>query len=77
MKTISFFISLFVISAGARLVTIASILHPAWLAVVIPRLIAAAAAFGLYVLGRRGVRHVRRAGDRAETSARTSPRMAA
>ena len=44
METISFFISLFVISAGAILVAIASILHLAWLAVVIPLLIAAGAA---------------------------------
>jgi len=76
MEAISFFISLFVISAGALLVTIASILHLAWLAVVIPLLIAAAAACGLYALGRRGSRHVSGAGDR-DTSSKKSHRIAA
>jgi hypothetical protein len=77
MEAISFFISLFVISAGAILVAIASILHLAWLAVVIPLLIAAGAAFGLYAFGRRGPRHENRARDRAEAPAKKSQRMAA
>jgi len=77
METISFFISLFVISAGALLVTIASILHLAWLGVIIPLLIAAAAAFGLYALGRREPRHVSRTGDRTDTSSKKSHRIAA
>ncbi|HTG11556.1 MAG TPA: hypothetical protein VK746_12215 [Candidatus Eisenbacteria bacterium] len=77
MEAILFFISLFVISAGAILVAIASILHLAWLAVVIPVLIAAGAAFGLYAQGRRGPRNENRTRGRAETSAKKSQRMAA
>ena len=70
-------ISLFVISAGALLVTIASIFRLAWLAVIIPTLVAAAAACGLFVLSRRNSRHVNRSPDRTGTPSRKSPRMAA
>ena len=77
MEAISFFISLVVISAGALLVTIASIVRMTWLAVVIPLLIAVAAAVGLFVLGRRTSRHTSGAGRRTETSSGKSPRMVA
>jgi hypothetical protein len=76
MEAISFFISLVVISAGALLVTIASIVRMTWLAVVIPLLIAVAAAVGLFVLGRRTSRHTSGRDRRAETSSGKS-RMAA
>jgi hypothetical protein len=76
MESISFFISLVVISAGALLVTIASIVRMAWLAVVVPLLIAVAAAVGLFVLGRRTARHTSGRGRRAEASSGKS-RMAA
>jgi len=46
-------LSLFLISAGALLVTLASMLRVAWLAVIIPLLIVAAAAVGLFALIRR------------------------
>jgi hypothetical protein len=63
------FISLFLISAGAMLVTIASILRMAWLAVIVPALIAGAAAVGLFLLSRRKARRAR--------PSKSSPRMAA
>jgi hypothetical protein len=70
-------ISLFVIAAGALLVTIASILRVAWLAVIVPMLIAGAAAFGLFVLSRR--RRSRRVSRtiRADSPSGKTPRMAA
>ena len=77
MEAISFFISLVVISAGALLVTIASIVRMAWLAVVVPLLIAVAAAVGLFVLGRRTSRHASGTGRRTGTSSGKSSRMAA
>ncbi|HEY7437465.1 MAG TPA: hypothetical protein VIE41_20155 [Methylomirabilota bacterium] len=70
-------ISLFVISAGALLVTIASIFRLAWLAVIIPVLIAGAAAFGLFALRRRGPRRASRTTGRPDTPSKRSQRMAA
>jgi len=77
MESISFFISLVVISAGALLVTIASIVRMAWLAVVIPLLIAVAAAVGLFVLGRRPSRRTGGTDRGADPSSAKSRRMTA
>ena len=44
---------LFLLGIGAFLVSIASILRMAWVAVLIPMLIAGVAAYWLVVLGRR------------------------
>lgn len=51
-------ISMFLIGLGAVLVSLASTLGVAWLAVLIPVLIAAAAAVWLFRLSRRGRRRV-------------------
>jgi hypothetical protein len=65
---------LFFVGIGALLVSIVSILRMAWLAVVIPVLIAAGAAYGLFVLtDRRSSRPARR----TEASPEKSRRMAA
>jgi uncharacterized membrane protein YdfJ with MMPL/SSD domain len=66
-------IALFVISIGALLVTIASIIRSAWLAVMVPLLVAIGAAYGLFLLRRRRSRHASRAGKPSDQS----PRMAA
>jgi len=49
-------IALFFVGIGALLVSIVSMLHLAWLAVIIPLTIAGAAAFGVYRLGGRRTR---------------------
>jgi membrane protein implicated in regulation of membrane protease activity len=69
-------LALFFVGIGALLVSIVSMLHLAWLAVMLPLAIAIAAAFGIYSLGRRR----RRAAlpDRHERDRRPkSPRIAA
>ena len=69
-------LSLFLISAGALLVTLASMLRLAWLAVIIPMLIVAAAAVGLFALMRRRP-HRPSAGRRSDMPSKKSHRMAA
>lgn len=69
-------LSLFLISAGALLVTLASMLRVAWLAVIIPLLIVVAAAIGLFALVRRRP-HRLSSGRRSDVSSRKSHRMAA
>lgn len=70
------FVSLFLIAIGALLVSVASILRLAWLAVIIPMLIAGGAAYGLLVLRRRGPRRASRANSRPDIPEK-SERMAA
>jgi len=69
-------LSLFLISAGALLVTLASMLRLAWLAVIIPMLIVVAAAVGLFALMRRRP-HRLSAGRRSDMPSKKSHRMAA
>ena len=69
-------IALFFVGIGALLVSIVSMLHLAWLAVIIPLTIAGTAAFGLYWLGDRPRRLT--ASDRDERDHRAkSSRIAA
>jgi len=49
-------VMLFLLGIGALLLSIASLLRMAWLAVIIPMLIAGVAAYWLFALGRRGPR---------------------
>jgi divalent metal cation (Fe/Co/Zn/Cd) transporter len=65
---------LFLVGIGALLVSIASILRMAWLAVVAPLLIAGVAAYWVLALGRR---RPRRLVDQAARAHRTDDRMAA
>lgn len=65
---------LFLLGIGSLLVSIASILRMAWLAVIIPMVIAGAAAYWVFSLSRRGPR---RAVDRAMRAKKTDTRMAA
>lgn len=69
-------LSLFVISAGALLVTLASILGLAWLAIIIPLLIVAAAAVGLFALIRRRP-HRLSPGRRSDVPSKKPRQMAA
>ncbi|HEX6078262.1 MAG TPA: hypothetical protein VF197_01460 [Methylomirabilota bacterium] len=70
-------IALFFVGIGALLVSVVSMLHLAWLAVIIPLTIAGAAAFGVYWLGRRPTRRLA-ASDRHEGDDRSkSSRIAA
>jgi membrane protein implicated in regulation of membrane protease activity len=68
---------LFLVGTGALLVSIASILRMAWLAVVAPLLIAGVAAYWVLALGRRRSRRPRRLVDQATRAHRTDDRMAA
>ena len=68
-------ISMFLIGLGAVLVSLASTLGLAWLAVLIPVLIAAAAAVWLFRLSRRGRRRVH--ANRIMRAKRPERRMAA
>ncbi len=68
-------ISMFLIGLGAVLVSLASTLGLAWLAVLIPVLIAAAAAIWFFRLSRRGRRRVH--ANRIMRAKRPERRMAA
>ena len=68
-------ISMFLIGLGAVLVSLASTLGLAWLAVLVPVLIAAAAAVWLFRLSRRGRRRVH--ANRIMRAKRPERRMAA
>jgi membrane protein implicated in regulation of membrane protease activity len=68
---------LFLVGTGALLVSIASILRMAWLAVVAPLLIAGVAAYWVLALGRRRPRRPRRLVDQGTHAHRTDDRMAA
>ncbi len=68
-------ISMFLIGLGAVLVSLASTLGLAWLAVLIPVSIAAAAAVWLFRLSRRGRRRVH--ANRIMRAKRPERRMAA
>ena len=68
-------VSMFLIGLGAVLVSLASTLGLAWLAVLIPVLIAAAAAVWLFRLSRRGRRRVH--AKRIMRAKRPERRMAA
>jgi len=68
---------LFLVGIGALLVSIASILRMAWLAVVAPLLIAGVAAYWVLALGRRRPRRPRGLVDQAARAHRTDDRMAA
>ena len=69
--------SLFLVGIGALLVSIASMLRLAWLAVMIPALIAGMAACGLFALSRRGPRRTRQSNERTASLSEKSRRMAA
>ena len=68
---------LFLVGIGALLVSIASILRMAWLAVLIPALIAGVAAYWLLALGRRRPRLRPRTVDQASRATETDDRRAA
>ena len=68
---------LFLLGIGALLVSIASILRMAWLAVIIPMVIAGVAAYWVFSRSRRGPRRARRAVDQAMRAKKTDTRMAA
>jgi hypothetical protein len=68
---------LFLVGVGALLVSIASILRMAWLAVLIPALMAGVAAYWLLALGRRRPRHRHRTVDQVKRVKDTDDRMAA
>jgi hypothetical protein len=69
-------VMVFLLGIGALLVSIASILRMAWLAVLIPLLIAGVAAYWVVALGWRPGRP-RRMADRARRANHTDDRMAA
>lgn len=69
-------VMLFLIGIGALLVSIASMLRMAWLAIIIPTLIAGVAAYGLFALGRRGPRRTRQSNRRTDSLSETSRRAA-
>ena len=69
-------VMVFLLGIGALLVSIASILRLAWLAVLIPLLIAGVAAYWVLALGWRP-RRPRRMADRATRANHTDDRMAA
>ncbi len=68
---------LFCVGIGALLVSIVSILRMAWLAVLIPMLIAAAAAYGLFVLNDHRSPRPSQPTRRTEAHPEKSRRMAA
>lgn len=70
-------IALFLVGIGALLVSIVSMLHLAWLAVIIPLTVAAGAAYAIYSLGTRRARRVSLPGGRKRDHGRKSPRIAA
>jgi len=67
---------LFLLGIGALLVSIASILRMAWLAVIVPTVIAGVAAYWVFSLSRRGSRRAHRR-DQAMRAKDTDDRMAA
>lgn len=69
-------VMLFLIGIGALLVSIGSMLRMAWLAIIIPTLIAGVAAYGLFALGRRGPRRTRQSNRRTDSLSETSRRAA-
>ena len=68
---------LFFVGIGALLVSIVSILRLAWLAVIIPLLIAIGAAYALYALSDRRPLRTHRSAVRRHTASEKSGRMAA
>jgi hypothetical protein len=70
-------IALFFVGIGALLVSVVSMLHLAWLAVIIPLTIAGAAAFGVYSLGRRPRRRLAASDRPRRNHPAKSPRIAA
>jgi len=70
-------IALFFVGIGALLVSIVSMLHLAWLAVIIPLTIAGAAAFGVYRLGGRRTRRAGLSHHHERERRPKSPRIAA
>ena len=70
-------IALFLVGLGALLVSIVSMLHLAWLAVIIPLSVAAGAAYAIYALGTRRARRVSPPDGRRREHERKSPRIAA
>jgi hypothetical protein len=68
---------LFFVGIGALLVSIVSILRMAWLAVLIPMLIAAGAAYGLFVLNDCRSPRPGQSTGRTEAHPEKSRRMAA
>ncbi len=69
-------VALFLVGIGALLVSIVSMLHLAWLAVIIPLGIAAAAGYAIYALGTRRSRRATLP-DRRRRDGGKSPRIAA
>ena len=69
-------VMLFLIGIGALLVSIGSMLRMAWLAIIIPTLIAGVAAYGLFALSSRGPRRTRRSNRRTDSVSETSRRAA-
>jgi membrane protein implicated in regulation of membrane protease activity len=67
-------VMLFLIGIGALLVSIGSMLRMAWLAIIIPTLIAGVAAYGLFALSRR--RRTRQSNRRTDSLSATSRRAA-
>jgi hypothetical protein len=70
-------IALFLVGLGALLVSIVSMLHLAWLAVIIPLTVAGGAAYAIYSLGTRRARRVSLPDGREREHHRKSPRIAA
>ena len=70
-------IALFLVGIGALLVSIVSMLHLAWLAVIIPLALAAGAALGIYRLGRGRPGRVLLANRRQRNHGPKSRRIAA
>jgi len=70
-------VMLFLVGLGALLVSIASILRIAWLAVIIPLLIAGVAAYWVLALGWRRSRRPRRMADHTMAGKNNNDRMAA
>jgi uncharacterized membrane protein YfcA len=70
-------VTLFLVAIGAVTVAIASMLRMAWLAILVPILIAAAAAYGLFALRRRRPRPVAGPKDREAMPPEGSSRRAA
>jgi membrane protein implicated in regulation of membrane protease activity len=69
-------VMLFLIGVGALLVSIGSMLRMAWLAIIIPTLIAGVAAYGLFALSRRRPRRTRQSNRRTDSPSETSRRAA-
>ncbi len=69
-------IALFLVGIGALLVSIVSLLHMAWLAVLLPLALAGGAAYALVKLSSRRSRRVSPAGRAGKEAGSRSRRMA-